>query len=86
MEIKTKKDLLSLIKGNDRYTWPGGYPVYISQASLGILCWDCVQNHRSVRLELVESFKSNPPYIEPLFEGEWYCDCGKQLEVAYPED
>lgn len=89
MKIQSKKQLLKLIKANDRYVWPGGYPVYIVQMGcLGIVCWDCAQKDRSVKVELVESF--NDPlksvHLEPLFEGEHWCECGKQLEVAYPED
>jgi hypothetical protein len=87
MKIKTIKQLLRIIRNNERYAWPGGYPVYICQDNLGIICWDCAQKDREVRLELVENFKSAPPCLEPLYEGEHWCDCcGKQLEVAYPED
>lgn len=73
-----------------RYTWPGGYPLFIVMADSGTLCMDCARDEyrqiaRANRYRLHDGW--HPADVGINWENpELRCDnCGDLIESAYGE-
>lgn len=88
VDERTKRVLRSALQ---RYTWPGGYPVFLLTSDGGSICAECV---RAKIREILRAARDED------WDSGWYpeagcinwecgcsCDvCGEPIEAAYPTE
>jgi hypothetical protein len=85
MIFTSVKQLLKTIKAEEKYAWPGGYPLYIFDWD-GLVCWDCLKSRHN-KLLLIENISKGCVGIDVLWEKhELCCSCGEVLPSAYGEE
>lgn len=68
------------------YAWPGGYPLYYVCADNGVLCSDCVNEHKELDSSADPQWNIIAADIN-YEDSALYCDhCNERIESAYAED